>query len=138
MNQRELCVRSSTRRFVELAVQVLLRSASASAREAEKLGKLLSLGAVEREGCVWVSGRVQGEGLAKIVGTRELPILLNTEKLSYSILAKCHRQDHHKSPQDIAARSRHLVWITGSTRTAKTVASSCMYCSRGWGTYPTR
>ena len=122
------CLRAPSLRWQELAVFIMLRASSASARQALSAGKLQGLGGVIRGGVVWVSGRVRGETLAELLGTRELPILLATEPLSKSILHKSHRQDHRRSPQDIAARSRRLVWIVGATRTAKSTASKCFQC----------
>ena len=91
-------------------------------------GRLQGLGAVCRGGVVWVSGRIRGEELAVLLGTRDLPILLATEELSKSILRKSHRVDHRRSPQDVAARSRRLAWIVGATRTAKSVVGKCYQC----------
>ena len=68
------------------------------------------------------------ETLAELVGTRDLPVLLTTEPLSKLILSKSHRQDHQRSPNDIAARSRRIVWIVRATRTAKAIARKCYQC----------
>ena len=127
-NDREVCRQAPSSRWQEIAVFVAIRASSASSRKALATGKLQSLGGVTRGGVVWVSGRVRGETLAELLGTRELPILLATERLSKSILHKSHRQDHRRSPQDIAARSRRLAWIIGATRTAKSTASKCFQC----------
>ena len=43
-------------------------------------------------------------------------------------MRKAHREDHRRSPQDIAARSRRMVWIPASTRLAKSIASHCYHC----------
>ena len=120
--------RTPSRRFVELSAQLLVRVSSASARDALDKGKLASLGAMVRCGIVWVQGRVRGEELARLLGTPDLPIVMATEALAASIMRKAHREDHRRSPQDIAARSRRLAWIPGATRLAKSVASHCYYC----------
>ena len=125
---RELCRAEPSARFLELAATLLVRASSASARQALNMGKLQGLGAFTRGGAVWVSGRVRGERLAELLGTKELPVLLATEELSKSILQKAHRQDHRQSPQDISARSRRSAWIVGATRTAKSVAAKCYWC----------
>ena len=125
---RNLCTKSPPVRYVELSVQLLLRVSSASAREALEKGQLSSLGAVSRGGVVWVQGRVRGEELARLLGTSELPVVMASEALAKAIMSKAHRCDHRRSPQDIAARSRRMVWIPGSTRLAKTVASHCYFC----------
>ena len=125
---RSRCVRTPSRRFVELSAQLLVRVSSASARDALDKGKLASLGAIVRGGIVWVQGRVRGEELARLLGTPDLPIVMATEALAASIMRKAHREDHRRSPQDIAARSRRLAWIPGATRLAKSVASHCYYC----------
>ena len=125
---RDECAKAPPVRFVELSVQLLLRSSSASAREALGKGQLAGLGAVSRGGVVWVQGRVRGEELAKLLGTSELPVIMASEALAKSVMSKAHRSDHRRSPQDIAARSRRMVWIPGSTRLAKTIASHCYHC----------
>ena len=125
---RAQCAQTPSRRFVELAVQLLVRASSASAREAQEKGKLASLGAVTRGGIVWVQGRVRGEELARLLGTSNLPIVMASEALAVSIMRKAHREDHRRSPQDIAARSRRMVWIPESTRLAKSIAVHCYHC----------
>ena len=125
---RHECATAPSARFMEVAVQLLLRSASASAREALSKGKLTGLGAVSRGGIVWVQGRVRGEELARLLGTAELPVVMSSEALAKSVMSSAHRRDHRRSPQDIAARSRRLVWIPGATRLAKTTASHCYHC----------
>ena len=125
---RNLCSRPPTRRFVELSVQLLLRASSASSMEALREGRLSSLGAVSRGGVVWVQGRVRREELARLLGTSELPVIMASEALAKAIMSKAHRCDHRRSPQDIAARSRRMVWVPGATRLAKTVAVRCYLC----------
>ena len=51
-----------------------------------------------------------------------------SEALAKSIMSRAHRSDHRRSPQDIAARSRRMAWIPGSTRLAKTTAIHCYGC----------
>ena len=107
---RGRCSKAPSRRFVELSVQLLVRASPASAREAREKGKLASLGAVTRGGVVWIQGRVRREELARLLGTSDLPIVMASEALAASIMRKAHREDHRRSPQDIAARSRRMVW----------------------------
>ena len=66
--------------MIELAVQVIIRGSSASARVALQQDKLQGLGAVCRRGAVWVQGRVCGEVLAKLLGTSELPVVMASEQ----------------------------------------------------------
>ena len=122
------CARSPRRFFVELTVQLLVRAASKSAREAQRQGKLQGLGVLQRGGVVWVQGRVRGEALAALLGTAELPVLMASEPLARALASKAHRSDHRRSPQDIAARTRRAAWIVGSTRLGKTVATGCFEC----------
>ena len=126
--RRSSCTREPPVRLVELAVQLLVRTASASSREAHKQGKLQGLGVVERGGITWVQGRVRGEVLACLLGTAELPVLMVGEPLAKSLMAKAHRSDHRRSPQDIAARTRRAAWVVGATRLAKMAASRCYEC----------
>ena len=126
--ERAGCERAPSRFFVELAVQLLVRTSSDSAKEALKHGKLQGLGALLRGGVVWIQGRVRGEALAALLGTTELPVLMAGEPLAKSLASKAHRSDHRRSPQDIAARTRRAAWIVGSTRLAKSVAARCYGC----------
>ena len=71
MNDRDLCKAEPTPRSIELAVFVMLRASSAASRKALKDGRLRGLGAVSQGGVVWVSGRICGEKLAELLGTRE-------------------------------------------------------------------
>ena len=125
---REKCCLQPRRVFLEIATQVLIRASSASARAALHSGRLQGLGATARGGVVWVQGRVRGETLAHLLGTSELPVIMPTELPAKSISRKAHRSDHRRSPQDISARTRRLVWIMGSTRVAKVVARQCYEC----------
>ena len=125
---RSLCCSPPPVRFLELACQVLVRSASPASCQALREGRLQGLGAVERGGVAWVSGRVRGEDLVQLLGVKDLPILLPEARLSRLILDKSHRQDHRRSPQDIVARSRRAAWILGAARCGKSVAASCHTC----------
>ena len=93
-----------------------------------KDGKLRGLGAQERNGIVWVSGRIRGDKLATLLGTEALPVILPGEPLARSVMAKAHREDHRRGPRDAAARSRKMIWVTAATRLAKSVISSCYLC----------
>ena len=94
----------------------MIQVSSAASRTAYSQGKLQGLGAVVRDGIVWISDRIRGEKMAELLGTSELPILMSTEALSRLILSKAHCQDHRRNLRDIAARSRCLVWIVGAVR----------------------
>ena len=127
---RDTCRIAPSRRMLELAVQVILRVASPSARQAIQDGKCQGLGPEVCGGIVWVSAQVRREELATLLGVENLPILVASEKLAYHCLAKAHREDHHRSPQDIVMRSRRSVWILGAVRVAKKVARACFKCRR--------
>ena len=86
------------------------------------------MGAENRGGIVWVSGRVRGEQLAVLLGSPALPVILPSEPLARVILHKAHREDHRRGPRDAAARSRRAVWITAATRLAKNVIEKCFNC----------
>ena len=125
---RQDCEKTPSVKFVEVAVRVLLRVASKSAIAAFKNGKLRGLGAEQRGGMIWVSGRIRGEQLAVLLGSEALPVLLPCEPLSKAILWKAHREDHRRGPRDAAARSRRSAWIVAATRLAKTTNSQCFNC----------
>ena len=126
--RQETCGGDPGNKWSELAVQILLRVASGSTRKAMAQGKLRGLGAVSRDGIVWVSGRIRGATLAAALGTANLPIVMASEALGRRILSKSHRQDHRRDPKDITARSRQMVWIPGATRAAKEIAAKCFSC----------
>ena len=73
---RQVCLLSPPPQWIELAVLVLIRCSSASAREALKKGRLQGLGVKERGGAIWVQGRVRGEELSRLLGVSELPVIL--------------------------------------------------------------
>ena len=125
---RNKCEIAAPRPLIKIATQLLIKASSASARKALEAGRLQGLGALERGGVAWVQGWVRGETLARLLGTSELPIVMSTEPLAKSIARKAHRSDHRRSPQDISARTRRMVWIVGSTRLAKAVAQQCFRC----------
>ena len=77
---------------------------------------------------VWVTGRVRGEHLAVLLGTKSLTVILASEPLAWTILHKAHREDHRRGPRNTAARSRRLVWIVSATRLAKSVNGRCFQC----------
>ena len=125
---RQACGRHPTVKLVEIAVRILLKSASQSAVVALQAGKLRGLGAEEKCGTVWVRGRIRGEQMATLLGTTALPVLLPGEALAKSIMARAHREDHRRGPRDAAARSRKAAWIMAATRLAKTIAAKCAVC----------
>ena len=126
--EREACRREPSVKMVEIAVMLLLRSASKSAVKALHDGKLRGLGAEAKDGIVWVQGRIRGDHLAALLGTAALPVLLPSEDLSRAVMSKSHREDHRRGPRDAAARSRRLVWIVAATRLAKTTIQGCFTC----------
>ena len=71
--RREAIELTPSTRFLELACHILVRAASASAREALEAGKLESLGAYNKGGVVWISGRVRQEHLAVLLGQETYP-----------------------------------------------------------------
>ena len=126
--RRESCQETLRIRLMQLAVQIMLLLASKSAIQALKDGKLRGLGAQEKDGIVWVSGRIRGDKLATLLGTEALPVILPSETLARRVMGKAHREDHRRGPRDAAARSRKMVWVTAATRLAKSIISSCYTC----------
>ena len=126
--RREACRREPSVKLVEAAVRILIKVASRSAVNALQAGKLRGLGAENRSGVVWVTGRIRGEQLATLLGATGLPVVLPCEHLTYMVLHKAHREDHRRGPRDTAARSRRAVWVVSATRLAKTIASQCYGC----------
>ena len=115
-------------KMVEVAVKVLLQNASVSAVQALKAGKMRGLGGERQGNMVWVTGRIRGEQLATLLGSRALPVLLASEPLAISLMHKAHREDHRRGPRDAAARSRRAAWVLGATRLAKTIVAKCQAC----------
>ena len=56
-----------------------------------KAGKLRGLDPIWSKGS-WVTRGRFGKGLSSILGVRELPILLNTDRLSYLIMVDAHNE----------------------------------------------
>ena len=128
VGDRDACRREPSVKMVEVAVRVLIRGSASSARKALQDGNLRGLGAEYRGGIVWVTGRVRGDDLARLLGTTALPVLMSSEPLAKSLLHKAHREDHRRGPRDAAARSRRAVWIVSATRLAKSVIEKCFNC----------
>ena len=126
--RREMIAQSPGVKALELAVQLLLRNSAKNAKKAMSAGKLRGLGAMQRQGIVWVSGRIRGDDMVNLVGTAHLPVVLPSDPLAYSVMSKSHREDHRRGAKDIAARSRRMVWVTQATRVAKKVAQRCFAC----------
>ena len=73
----------------ETCRRLIIWAASESALTALKDGQLLSLGAFERTGKVWISGRIRKEHLATLLGIDELPVVMAKEPLARLILEGC-------------------------------------------------
>ena len=115
-------------KLVQMTVRVLLHAASRSVVKALREGKIRGLGAQDRGGTVWVTGRIRGEQLAVLLGTPALPVILASEPLAVSVMHKAHREDHRRGPRDAAARSRRSMWIVSASRLAKTTVGRCHEC----------
>ena len=102
---RMSCRESLSVKSVQVAVRLVIHSASSSAVTVLKEGKLRGLGAHVKDGCVWVAGRVRGKQLAILLGTTALPMVLASEPLAWGAMQKAHREDHRRGPRDMAARS---------------------------------
>ena len=68
-----------------------------------------------------------GKGLFRILGVSELPILLNTDRLSYLIMVDAHNEDHRESKSTLA-RSRTQAWIVKGMQLARKVVAECQGC----------
>ena len=98
----------------DIARRLQIAASSESARAALEVGKLHSLGALEKNGVVYVSGRVRKEQMAEIVGREELAVIMPREKLAGLVMKDAHKEDHRRSPQDVMARARrHLLMPQG-------------------------
>ena len=111
-----------------VAKNIILWAHSKSAHDALARNELLSLGAKSVGGLVVVDGRVRKEELARLLGKAVLPIIMIQEPLAELIIQDAHNEDHNLDPQYLIARSRKEVWIPRATRTAKAIASRCMFC----------
>ena len=104
-----------TPREREAAKKLQLLVSSASAREALEKGKLLSLGAQlkgrEGQGTVVVDGRLKRAGQARLLGIKELVVIMPSEQLALLVMTDAHREDHRRSVQDVTARARRHIWI---------------------------
>ena len=93
-------------------------------------GKLQSLGAVEVQGEVFVTGRVQPDELRAVLGIATLRVIMPTERLAYLVLQSCHKEDHRRDVRDCLARSRRVCWIPQARFLARSIISSCLVCRR--------
>ena len=77
-------------------------------------GKLLSLGAQhkskEGQGTVVVDGRLKRADLARLLGIKELVVIMHSEKLALLVMTDAHREDHRQSVQDVTVRARRHTW----------------------------
>ena len=114
----------------DIARRLQIATSSQSARAALGAGRLRSLGAILRNGVVYVSGRIRKEHMAEIVGREELAVIMPGERLARLVMEDAHKEDHRRSPQDVMARARRHLWIPQGGRLAKQVVKECVQCRR--------
>ena len=114
----------------DIARRLQISACSESACSALEAGKLKSIGALQRNGVVYMSGRVRKEHMAEIVGREELAVIMPRERLARLVMEDAHREDHRRSPQDVMARARRHIWIPQGGRLARQVVQECVKCRR--------
>jgi len=65
-----------------------------------------------------------GKGLFRTLGVSELPILLNTERLSYLLMVDARNEDHREAKSTLV-RSRTQAWIVKGMQLARKVIGEC-------------
>ena len=90
-------------------------------------GKLTGLAPL-RHGGIWVTRGRLGKGMFRILGIRELPILLPQSRLAYLVMRSAH-EEKHNGPKNTLWRSRTKAWIVKGFNLAKKVERECMQCT---------
>ena len=118
-----------TPRERKAARKLQLLACSVSAREALEQGKLLSLGAQhnsrEGQGTVVVDGRLKRADLARLLGIKDLVVIMPSGKLARLVMTDAHKEDHRRSAQDDTARARRHIWIPRGGPLAWAVVKDC-------------
>ena len=122
---------TATPREREAARKLQLLASSATAREALEKGKLLSLGAQlkgrEGQGTLVVDGRLKRADMARLLGIKELVLIIPSEQLALLVMTDGHREDHRQLAQDIIVRARRYIWIPRGGPLARAVEKDCAY-----------
>ena len=93
-------------------------------------GRLQSLGAVCRQGEVWIQGRVTPEDMASVLGCSALRVVMPETRLAQLIMISCHTEDHRRDPRDTMARARKICWIPRGRQLALKIVKNCPSCKR--------
>ena len=82
---------------------------------------------VEEDNMLVIRGRAQA-GMREVFGTDYLPVLMASERVAVLVMVKSHSDCDHKSVDITLSTSRHLCWIVGGRKLAKTVCRLCIRC----------
>ena len=123
---------------LDSAKQLLLLHAMVDTIEALNAKKLTSL-LPKRDGQLIVTtGRLGERSMSRLLGMRNLPILMASNRVAYLIMLRAHEYDgdtrlsvqNHRAAVGTLARSRNYAWIVRGKLLAKKIVSSCTACRR--------
>ena len=124
--QRDLVKDDPSPHYLELADKLLHLRAAVETGKLVKTGKLVGLDPVWRSGR-WVTRGRFGQGLFKILGVAELPLLTQDSRLAYLVMVQAHNEDH-KEAKVTLARSRAYAWVQRGMSLAKRIVKECQSC----------
>ena len=101
-------------------------SAEPEVAELIKSGRLVGVSPYWNKGC-WVTRGRLGEGIKKVLGVAELPVLHKDGRLAHLVMMKAHKQCH-KWAKETLYRSRSIAWIWRGLSLAKKVEADCTLC----------
>ena len=92
----------------------------------QRKSKLTGLDPKKSRG-LWVTRGRLGKGMFKVLGKKELPIILPTSRLAELLMLRAHNH-HHKGTAITLWASRSDAWIWQGKRLAKKVCDACVRC----------
>ena len=106
--------------------RLLYLAAAPEVAELIKAGRLVGVSPYWNRGR-WVTKGRLGDGIKKVLGVAELPVLHKDSQLAYLIMMKAHKQCH-KWAKETLYRSRSITWIWRGLSLAKRVEADCKLC----------
>ena len=109
----------------DMSLRFWFRMSMSSTRNALAKGRLRELTVVEEDSMMVIRGRAQA-GMRQLLGAESLPVLMSCERVAVLVMLKSHVDCDHKSVDITLSTSRHLCWIVGGRKLAKTVCKLCV------------
>ena len=105
---------------------LLYLAAAPEVAELIKAGRLVGVSPYWNKGR-WVTKGRLGDGVKKVLGVAELPVLHKDSRLAYLIMVRAHKQSH-KWAKETLYQSRSMAWIWRGLSLAKKVEGDCILC----------